>query len=340
MQINVKTIIVVVLLSALVWIFAERAVVKTAIVDVEISLFSNNAEFMVQYLDGQGEPTAEISRRVQVNVKGPASLIQALQEGKLTPRIVRSDIEAEKFTNLAGQDYRDFTPRVLDLLDGKVTFEDQDGYLVAEEVNPAVLPIRVTKLLPVSLRVQVVGENDIPLPQERIESIEPAQIQAYVAGGATNDAVAILNISQQQKATQQPVTVSARIPGLARPKDVEVKIKLLVETTIWPINQIDRLQVGICKPYSMEGEYRVIIEDLFKEVYRIIAESDDVKVKEKALEIFDSGLKHLGEPDYQKIVERSINAFKTENTHDLKTSPVRQKRIDQFVNTISSITSK
>jgi len=262
MQINVKTIIVVVLLSALVWIFAERAVVKTAIVDVEISLFSNNAEFMVQYLDGQGEPTAEISRRVQVNVKGPASLIQALQEGKLTPRIVRSDIEAEKFTNLAGQDYRDFTPRVLDLLDGKVTFEDQDGYLVAEEVNPAVLPIRVTKLLPVSLRVQVVGENDIPLPQERIESIEPAQIQAYVAGGATNDAVAILNISQQQKATQQPVTVSARIPGLARPKDVEVKIKLMEETTIWPINQIDRLQVGICKPYSMEGEYRVIIEDL------------------------------------------------------------------------------
>jgi len=262
MQINVKTIIVVVLLSALVWVFAERAVVKTAMVEVEIALFSNNPEFIVQYLDKQGESTGEISQRVKISVKGPASLIQSLKEGKLTARMVRSDIETEKFTNLAGQEFRDFTPRVLDLLDGKVTFEDLDAYLVAEDAKPAVLPIRVTKLLPVSLDIQVVGENDIPLPRERIESIEPEQIQAYVAGGATNDAVVILNTSQQQKATQQPITVNARIPGLARPKDVEVKIKLVKETTTWPIYQIDRPRVGICKPNSMEGIYWVKPEDL------------------------------------------------------------------------------
>ncbi len=262
MRINVKTFIVVVLLSALVWIFAERAVVKTAVVDVEITLFSSSPEYIVQYLNDQGEPTADASRRVKVNVKGPAGLIQSLQEGKLTLRMVRLDIGAEKFTNLAGQESRDFTPRVLDLLDGKVTFEDQDSYLVAEEAKPAVLPIRVTKLLPVTLDVRVEGENEIPLPPERIESIEPAQIQVYVAGGATNDAVAILNTSQQQKATQQPITVSARIPGLASRKEVDVKIKLAKETTIWPINKIDRPRVGICKPYSMEGKYNVIIEDL------------------------------------------------------------------------------
>lgn len=288
MQVNVKTIIVVVLLSALVWVFAERAVVKTAMVEVEIALFSNNPEFIVQYLDKQGEPTTEISQRVNINVKGPASLIQSLKEGKLTARMVRSDIETEKFTNLAGQEFRDFTPRVLDLLDGKVTFEDLDAYLVAEDAKPAVLPIRVTKLLPVSLSIQVVDENDMPLPQERIESIEPEQIQAYVAGGATNYAKVILNASQQQKATQQPITVSARIPGLARSKDVEVKIKLVKETTTWPMSEIPKPRVGICKPTSIEGKYRIIPEDL-----------------EDRLELDYKSIKFTGPETAQKTFENS-----------------------------------
>jgi hypothetical protein len=265
MQVNVKTIIVVVLLSAFVWVFAERAVVKTAMVEIEIALISHNPEFVVQYLDEQGEPTAETSRRVKISVKGPAGRIQSLNEGKLTPRTVRSDIETEKFTNLAGQEFRDFTPRVLDLLDGKVTFEDQDAYLVAEDAKPAVLPIRVTKLLRVTLNIKVVDENNIPLPRERIESIEPEQIQAYVAGGTTNDAVVILNTSQQQKATQQPITVSARIPGLARLKEEnEIKIKLVKETTIRPVETIplQRIRVGIAISPKLASEYRVKIEDL------------------------------------------------------------------------------
>jgi len=262
MQVNLKTIIVVVVLSALIWVFAERAVVKTAMVEVEIALFSNNPQFVVQYLDEQGEPTAETSRRIKINVKGPAGLIQSLKEGKLTPRIVRTDIQTQGYTNLADQEYYDFTPPVLDLLDGKVTFEELDSYLEAEDAASAVLRIRVTRLLPVPLSIQVMDQNNIPLPPERIESIQPERIQAYVAGGTTNSAVAILNTSQQQKATQQAIAVDARIPGLARPNKIEVKIKLVKETTVWPTDKIDRPRVHIRKPLSMEGKYIVIPEDL------------------------------------------------------------------------------
>ena len=257
-----KTIIVVVVLSVLVWVFAERAVVKTAVVEVEIALFSDNRAFFVQYLDEQDEPTMETSRRIKINVKGPAGLIQSLKEGKLTPRIVRTDIEARGYTNLGDQEYNDFTPPVLDLLDGKVTFEELDAYLEAEEADSAVLRIRVTRLLPVPLSIQVMDENNIPLLPERIESIEPERIEAYVAGGTTNSAVAILNTSQQQKATQQAIAVNARIPGLARPNKIEVKIKLVKETTIWPTDKIDRPRVHISKPQSMEGRYIVVPEDL------------------------------------------------------------------------------
>lgn len=262
MQVNLKTVIVVVLLSVLVWVFAERAVVKSAMVEVEIVLYSNNPEFMVQYLDPKGEPLVESSRRVEVSVKGPAGRIQSLLEGKLTARTVRLDIETEKFTDLANREFRDFTPRILDLLDRKVTFEDMNAYLVAEDAKPAVLPIRVKKLLPVSLKVQVMDENGILLPPDRIESIEPEQIQAYVDGGITNNAEVILTSAQRDKATQQAITVPVRIPGLSRTEQNQVQIKLAKETTTQVISEITKPRVGICNPPGMEGTYRIIPEDL------------------------------------------------------------------------------
>jgi hypothetical protein len=262
MQVNVKTVIVVVLLSALVWVFAERAVIKTAVVEVEISLFSNNPEYIVQYLNEQNEPLTPTSQRVKVQVKGPAGMIQSLKEGKLTPRIVRTDIETRGYTNLGHQDYEDFTPSVLDILDGKVTFHELDAYLEAEEAESTNLRVRVTRLLPVSLPIQVKDENNIPLPQERIETLEPEQVQAYVAGGTTNPVVVTLTAAQLQKATQEIVSVNAPIPGLSHPKEVKIKIKLVEETTIWPVEKIERVKVGILKPASMEGKYRVIPIDL------------------------------------------------------------------------------
>lgn len=286
MQIKLKTVVVVVLLSVLVWVFAERAVVKTAMVDVEIEVFSNNPEYIVQYLDKQGETIPESSQRVQINVKGPASLIQPLREGKLIPRVVRSDIETENYTNLSDQEFRDFTPRVLDVLDSKVMFEGMGAYLIAEDSKPAVLPIRVTKLIPVTLNIRVVDENGILLPPDRIESIEPKQIQAYVAGGMTNDAEVTLSSVQQAKAAQQAIAVPVRIPGLARAEQKQVAIKLMPETTTRPTSEITKPRVGICKSPGVEGKYRIIPEDL-----------------ENRLELDYKTIKYTGPKSAQKIFE-------------------------------------
>ena len=263
MQINVKTVIVVVLLSALVWVFAERAVVKTAVVEVEISLFSNNPEYIVEYPNPseQGKWLTQPSQRVKVKVKGPSGMIQSLKEGKLTPRIVRTDIETRGFTDLGDKDRDFFTPSVLDLLDGKVAFQELDTYLEAEEAESTNLRIQVTRLMPVSLPIQVKHKNNI-LPRIHIETIEPDQIQAYVAGGTTNPVDVTLTEEQYKDAMKEIISVNATLPEKAYPKEVTIKIKLVEETTLWPIHQIDRPRVGICKPNSMEGKFLVKIEDL------------------------------------------------------------------------------
>ncbi|MBN1844582.1 MAG: hypothetical protein JW810_02785 [Sedimentisphaerales bacterium] len=257
---RIRTAIAVVIFSALIWVFAERAVIKTAVVEVQVSLYTTRPDRLVQFLDTQGQPSDRTVQRVRIEVEGPAGRIQQINEGKLTPRIVRRDINTLGFAEFADAEYHDFTPRVLDLLTGRVVFEEANAYLVAREAKPPVLQLRIRKLTPVNLDVVVYDEYGTRrLP---IEQIEPARVRCFVANGSPPAAQVNLTAAQQRQATQKAITVKAQIPGLANPSQVEVQIKLAPEGSSWPVEEIARPRIGICKPGLLEGKYRVVPEDL------------------------------------------------------------------------------
>ena len=53
---KIKTALIVILLSGLIWIFAERAVIMSESVVVEIDLADLKGDTLVQFLDEKGEP--------------------------------------------------------------------------------------------------------------------------------------------------------------------------------------------------------------------------------------------------------------------------------------------
>jgi hypothetical protein len=74
-----------------------------------------------------------------------------------------------------------------------------------------------------------------------------------------------LNAAQQQKASSEPISVEAILPSFARSGESGVLIKLPAGGgNLLPDEVILRLRVrvNISKPPSMEGKYKVIIEDL------------------------------------------------------------------------------
>ena len=59
-----------------------------------------------------------------------------------------------------------------------------------------------------------------------------------------------------------------------------------------------------------------LAEYAFKAVFRIIAETDDKEIKEKASGIFKESSKSMKESAFMQMVEKCINEFKTENKAD------------------------
>ena len=83
MQSKLKTIVLVIILSCLIWVFAEREVTQST--EIEINL--NKAtqlydDLLMQFLDDRGNPTQEASRRFSLTVEGPAGGILKVQQGR------------------------------------------------------------------------------------------------------------------------------------------------------------------------------------------------------------------------------------------------------------------
>ncbi len=80
-------------------------------------------------------------------------------------------------------------------------------------------------------------------------------------------------------------------------------------------------------------------EAAFKASYRIVVETDDKEVKDKALAIFGESSKSTEKSAFKTTVDKSLSEFKAENKGDLEASPERKARLESLASELSSIVS-
>ena len=100
---GLKTAVVVVVLSCLIWVFAERSKTQTVSVALEVTL-ANSGELLVQYLDNRDKPIADNSRRVKLVLEGPTSRIQKVTEAAEKVSRLVADVSAASGQQATGID--------------------------------------------------------------------------------------------------------------------------------------------------------------------------------------------------------------------------------------------
>jgi len=258
MRDKLRTAVGVGLLSVLIWVLAERAVIRSTAVRVQVGLEAARPDVLMQFVNEQGQAVDDPFRPVLLQVKGPQSRIRGLEEGTIVLPAVT--VSAEKLGySTTGSNVQEFSPRVVDLLGGELRVEREGLYLRVTEATPEVMRVRATRLLRVPVEVKVFNELGRELPVERVE---PARVEAYAPEGTTGAAEVSLTPAQQRQASSGPITVKAKLPALARPREADVTVQLPVSGSPWPEEAIQHPRVGVVKPASLEGKYRVVIEDL------------------------------------------------------------------------------
>jgi len=263
---KIKTASVVILLSGLIWVFAEREVLKQTDTVVAITLDSSRQDVLVEFAVDKSSGTASVTRQnVEITVQGPAGRIKDIDEGRLTPRMVNLNIEKLGYPQM--EESGTLTVRVLDLLKEKIGFEESDATVTATEAKPKVLQVRLTKLVWTPLQVKVYDQQDNELTPQRLECQTDG---AFLPAGANTIAKVSLTADQQSRATSELILVYAKAPPPARPPEIAVKLKLPEGGSLLPTDTIplQRIRIGIVKPTTMEGIYEVIIEENLDEVRR------------------------------------------------------------------------
>jgi hypothetical protein len=255
MRAKLQTILVVVVLSCLIWVFAERAITQSENIQVEVELAKPRPDLLIQFLDEQGEPLALDRQSVKLRIEGPGGRIQAVREKPAAKKVSLDVLKLQ----LRPQDleWQELRVRVVeDLLNGKLRWNDAD--LSVTRAEPDILRVRVRKLTLRSLPIKVYDQQSgAELTQARVD---PAQVDAYVIEGQTAEAKITLTAGQQLQAERSPVTVNT----VALPygtKDIPLKVILPAGGNPYPEAEIKVPRWGVLMPPAMVGKYEVVIEN-------------------------------------------------------------------------------
>ena len=300
-----KTALIVLLLSCLIWVFAERSVTSDANVELDIKLAELNDELMVEFLDDSGLALALLQQKVTLTVEGPTGRIQRIKEDYVD--VVLLDVQKLGYIpqNEPSQDYQ---VRVMSLFtEGLNSRDPKQGSLRVVAADPESFSVRVTKLIARNIPVKVYDRNDLELKPEKLE---PAEVEAYVQAGEPAEAKVTLSPDQQRQAAQNEIPVNAHVTLPNRTKSYQVILKLPEEGNI-QTKPIRNPRLGIFNPADMEGLYKVVIEDESQlEAYSPI----ECQGSPEALDIYSKSDKHL----LLNIYETDIDAPSGQLTRPLE----------------------
>ncbi|MBI9017167.1 MAG: hypothetical protein JEZ07_07900 [Phycisphaerae bacterium] len=245
---KLKTFLLVVILSFLIWAFAERAVTTEETVSVTLKLLPSASEdILAQFIDEKGLPIYN-SYPVKLTVEGSTSRVHALTEDYLSE--IKLDID-----KIApdGQP-KEYARAVLDLIGEKLSAKDGKSYLKAIDSEPKNLKFEIIKLVKKEVPVRVYDQENKLLPAK----VTPETVLAYVRNDQVIAKVELDNKQRLQSIGTALKTQAVVAPILDRPAqifDVEV---ILISNQGLEKQTIPKPRLAIVMPVHMIGKYMVV----------------------------------------------------------------------------------
>ena len=255
---NYSKIVVVVVLTVLIWVWADLALDENfPVYSVTVSVAkTTNPNLSVTFNDESSNSVQRVILR-EVVFKGPVSRIAGV-EGKLKEGETLDfdfDVAREKM-NQPGS----YSLELLPFLQ-KDNQLKQTGLTVVD-CDPNVIAVNVTRLVEKSLDVVCFdeGRNHV-----KTTSIDPSQVRMYVPTGWDGPAEVKLTQSEIQQAGLSPITKTPYITspsGQTTLAETTVMIKTSLEQDMLTDYTITKVTPKYCLSVNLQGKFKVEIENL------------------------------------------------------------------------------
>lgn len=251
-KIKYKKIAVVIVLTLLIWVWADLALdERLTITNVRINM-SKSAEPDI-WVSFDNEPFFFIEEFV---LKGPASKISSARRAK-EERTLNFDFTFDPDqANLIIHGL--YTENTLDFL--RESYQIKRLGLMVESCEPATFTVNVEKLVQQSLPVQCLDTGGMSLNPQ---SIEPSNVEIYVpeSYGREHPAVVKLNDSDINKARTSAIEKFPVIElpdGQMRQATESVSIKMPPVDEPLTSFKINNAKIGYCMSAITQGRYKVV----------------------------------------------------------------------------------
>jgi hypothetical protein len=246
----IKKLILVIFITALIWVWADQALTRRARAPATIAVDKSTDPALWVSFDMQ--PTAPI----RVRLSGAASKIDTLER-----RLKDGSLRLEFYINPAEEKIiatGTHPLRLLPLIQKSRAIADLG--LQVESIEPEAVNVNVVQLAKQKLAVQVVGDNQLPLKDA---AIEPATIEMLVRQDWSGDMLkATVSLTQQEIEQARAAGIWRKptvelAPGIVNTAETQVKITL--PTTQQRLKEfvIDGVNIGYTFSPNLAGKYKV-----------------------------------------------------------------------------------
>ncbi len=252
---KVKNAAIVIILTCLIWVTAEQAVTRSDLVRVRLQIPQNDGDTIIEFLDDKGLTLPENKLDVKFTVEGTTSRVS--QAARLNSTVFDINTAAIDIVPQPGTS-EVVSVKVSDLMGGKFKVDDKDHYLLISESTPHTVNVKVTRLVKRMVPVVVYHLDKKLTP----ETISPKEVEAYVLGDKNTEAIVALTDKQRLEANEKAIDVKAVVFTQYRnPTEFNVSVKISPIVSVIPERAIDSPRFGVLWPLTMEGQYRVVIDD-------------------------------------------------------------------------------
>ncbi len=255
---NYGKIVAVVVLTVLVWVWADLALdEKFPVYSVAVSVAkTTNPNLSVAFTDESSNSVQRVILR-EVVLKGPASRITMLDSKLKEGETIDFDFDvARERMNQPGS----YSLELLPFLQ-KDNELKQTG-LTVFSCDPNTIAVNVTRLVEKSLDVVCLDENRNPVKTTRID---PSQVRMYVPAGWDGPAEVKLTQSEIQQAGLSPITKTPYITspsGQIKLAATTIMIKTSPEQDTLTDYTITKVTPKYCLGVNLQGKFKVEIENL------------------------------------------------------------------------------
>ncbi len=252
---KIKSGLIVVVLTCLIWITAEQAVTKSDQVRVRLQIPQNDGDTIIEFLDENNATLPDNKLDAKFTVEGTTGRIN--QAAKLNSNVF--DVNTAVIDTVPDSGTSEIVQvKVKDLLGGKFKVDDRNHFLMITEANPQTVNVKVTSLVKKMVPVAVYHRRQKLSP----ELVSPKEVEAYVINSNKVEAVVELTDKQRQEATEKPVTVKAAVfTPYRNPAEFDISVKISPIVSIIPEREINSPRFGVLWPISLEGQYKVILDE-------------------------------------------------------------------------------